>query len=165
MIDERKTAAEISKKPQKMDPEKVPKNRVDPEKTKKKCYYGHATTSLKDRRGRQQWLFSPTPPWPGIPSGRILCQACYEASYQAARKGQTAKIRCKDSPEKMAKTKDQDSNAKDDKNKEDQCTACAEDELERFVQYDFHLAWLRMWALSNDSTNHCYGFCTARPPG
>jgi len=90
MIDEKankaKTDVELPDKP-----EKMLKKSGDPEKNQMKCFYGHTTTSLKDRRGRPRWLVSPCN-WPGIPPGRTLCQACYEANYQAARKGHVAKI-------------------------------------------------------------------------
>ena len=42
-----------------------------------KCFYGHKTSSSTDIQGREQWRFSPTPPWPGVPPARPLCQRCY----------------------------------------------------------------------------------------
>ena len=42
-----------------------------------KCFYGHKVSSASDWQGREQWRFSPTPPWPGVPPARPLCQKCY----------------------------------------------------------------------------------------
>ena len=163
MIDAKSDAKKDEKKlkktpdPEKMlkkydDPEKMLKKSGDPEKNQMKCFYGHTTTSLKDRRGRPRWLVSPCN-WPGIPPGRTLCQACYEANYQAARKGHVAKIN------------ENTKKAVEKNGKDDECTMCAEDVIADFVQREHHIAWLRLWALSNESSNRCYGFCTARPPG
>jgi len=41
------------------------------------CFYGHKVSSATDTQGREQWRFSPTPPWPCVPPARPLCQKCY----------------------------------------------------------------------------------------
>jgi hypothetical protein len=42
------------------------------------CFYGHKVSSSTDYHGREQWRFSPSsPPWPGVPPARPLCQRCY----------------------------------------------------------------------------------------
>jgi len=156
MIDEKASKKRIAAK--KTDvPKKCMKKTGDPEKTSKICFYGHATTSLKDRRGRARWLVSPTPPWPNVPSGRSLCQACYEAHYQAARKGKTATIK--------KKMPNKDDAIKESEEIKAECTLCAEDVIEEFVQHERHLSWLGLWRLSKDELNKCYGHCTTRPPG
>jgi hypothetical protein len=42
-----------------------------------KCFYGHEVSSATDWQGREQWRFSPSPPWPLVPPARPLCQKCY----------------------------------------------------------------------------------------
>jgi hypothetical protein len=41
------------------------------------CFYGHKVSSSTDLQGREQWRFSPTPPWPCVPPARPLCQRWY----------------------------------------------------------------------------------------
>ena len=54
------------------------------------CFYGHKVSSSVDTRGREQWRFSPNPPWPGVPPARPLCQKCYLYHYSAATRGKSA---------------------------------------------------------------------------
>jgi len=53
------------------------------------CFYGHKVSSAFDSRGREQWRFSPNPPWPGVPPARPLCQKCYLFHYTASTKGKS----------------------------------------------------------------------------
>jgi hypothetical protein len=53
------------------------------------CFYGHKVSSAFDTRGREQWRFSPNPPWPGVPPARPLCQKCYLFHYAAANRGKS----------------------------------------------------------------------------
>jgi hypothetical protein len=178
MIDVKSDAKKDEKNHRKTtDPEKMLKNSGDPEKMLKKssnpgkgeiqnkCFYGHTTTSLKDRRGRPRWLVSPGN-WPGIPLGRTLCQACYEANYQATRKGQVATINRKvqQGADADEKTKEK-LTTEDTDGRNEECTLCAEDAIEDFVQHERHFSWLGLWRLEKGSTDRRYGHCTARPPG
>jgi hypothetical protein len=54
-----------------------------------KCFYGHKVSSSTDGQGREQWRFSPTPPWPCVPPARPLCQKCYLFHRAAALRGQS----------------------------------------------------------------------------
>jgi hypothetical protein len=51
------------------------------------CFYGHKVTSSTDMQGREQWRFSPNPPWPGVPPARPLCQRCYLYHRASALRG------------------------------------------------------------------------------
>ena len=57
------------------------------------CYYLHTHTSARDAKGNPRWHAAPTKtPWPGLPPGVTLCQACYEMHDKASQRGQTPAI-------------------------------------------------------------------------
>jgi len=53
------------------------------------CFYGHKVSSSTDPQGREQWRFSPTPPWPCVPPARPLCQRCYLYHRASALRGES----------------------------------------------------------------------------
>jgi hypothetical protein len=53
------------------------------------CFYGHKVSSSTDLQGREQWRFSPTPPWPNVPPARPLCQRCYLYHRASALRGES----------------------------------------------------------------------------
>jgi hypothetical protein len=53
------------------------------------CFYGHKVSSSTDSQGREQWRFSPTPPWPYVPPARPLCQRCYLYHRASALRGES----------------------------------------------------------------------------
>jgi len=53
------------------------------------CFYGHKVSSSTDSQGREQWRFSPTPPWPNVPPARPLCQRCYLYHRASALRGES----------------------------------------------------------------------------
>jgi hypothetical protein len=53
------------------------------------CFYGHKVSSSTDMQGREQWRFSPNPPWPGVPPARPLCQRCYLYHRASALRGES----------------------------------------------------------------------------
>ena len=52
-----------------------------------KCFYGHKVSSATDWNGREQWRYSPTPPWPSVPPARPLCQKWYRFHRSEYLKG------------------------------------------------------------------------------
>jgi hypothetical protein len=53
------------------------------------CFYGHKVSSSTDSQGREQWRFSPAPPWPNVPPARPLCQRCYLYHRASALRGES----------------------------------------------------------------------------
>ena len=56
------------------------------------CFFGCRTSALDNSfKGKMQWHSAPDPcPWPGVPGGSILCNACYNGfRYHATKTGPT----------------------------------------------------------------------------